>query len=91
MNQEKCGCNPCDCASEEKGKAHFHHALKPVWPLMPDHLHDILHSLDVQKLAVLREVKEWSDAHNQAELSKACDMKIAKIEKRIQDEEQDMD
>ncbi len=71
----------------EKEKCHFHYVLEQVWPLMPDHLHDILHSLDMQKLAVLREVKEWSDNHNEDELSKICQMKIEKLEERLQKEE----
>ncbi len=80
MEQEKCENKKC-----------FHHLLETVWPLMPDHLHDILHSLDMQKLAVLREVKEWADAHDQKDLALACEMKIEKIENRIHLQEGDME
>ncbi len=86
MNKSKCECRPCDCSSE--GKKNFHQLLEETWELMPDHLHDILHSLSVQKSAVLHELKEWADTHEQPELSEVCKAKISKIEKCMQKEQE---
>ena len=54
MNKNQSGCTDCGCEGSEK-KAHFHHALEPVWSKMPDELKDEVRGLDKQKLAVMEE------------------------------------
>lgn len=86
--EKACGCKT---SGDNKEKVCFHHLLKPLWPLLPEHLRDILHSLDMQKIAVLTELKEWADGKNQPELAHACALKIEKINKRLVTQEADRD
>ncbi len=86
MTKENCGCEPeCGC-NEADGKVHLHHLIHPIFNKMPEHLQDMLRGLDKQKIAVLAEVKAWADKNNQDELAEACEKKIAKINKRLKEE-----
>lgn len=82
MNKNQSGCTDCGCEGSEK-KAHFHHALEPVWSKMPDELKDEVRGLDKQKLAVMEDVKKWADKNNEEALSEACEKKIVKVQKRL--------
>ena len=75
--QDKC------CAD---GKVHLHHLIHPIWDDLPETLKDMLHSLDAQKVAVLKELKIWAQDNDQTELEEACEKKIEKINKRLAEE-----
>ena len=85
-SHENCGCstekNGC-CAD---GKVHLHHLIHPIWDDLPENIKDMLHSLDTQKVAVLKELKEWAHENDQKELAMGCEKKIAKINKRLEEE-----
>ena len=53
---------------------------------MPEDIQDMLHSLDTQKVAVLKELHKWAKENDQDELAEACEKKIAKINKRLEEE-----
>lgn len=73
---------PCKISDEDKKK--FHEIMKTVWDEMPDELHDMIRSLLTQKKAVLTQIKEWADKNEQAELSRIIQLKIEKVDCKIQ-------
>ncbi len=87
-NKENCGCTTeKDCGCMADGKVHLHHLIHPVWSKLPGNVKDMLRSLDTQKVAVLKELKAWADKNGQDELADGCEKKIAKINKRLDEED----
>ena len=85
-NNCDCGCdNKCGCDGEKK--MHLKHLIEPVYDSLPDRIKEMMHSLDKQKLAVLKELKSWAENNKQEEICKACDCKIEKINKRLSEQE----
>lgn len=83
MTHDK-GCTDCGCeGSMGEHKAHFHHILEPMWDKLPDDLKEKLRSLDIQKVAVMKDVKAWADKNSESALSEACEKKMTKIQKRL--------
>ncbi|MBO5997935.1 MAG: hypothetical protein J6P93_05360 [Alphaproteobacteria bacterium] len=75
--EENCGCTE---------KVHLHCLVHSLWDKLPESLKDMIHSLDKQKLAVLKELKTWADKNKHDELANACDKKMAKVHKRLTEE-----
>ncbi len=85
---EECGCHHEAHEGHEgcMGKVHLRHLLMPLMNELPEDIKDMLHSLDTQKLAVLKELKTWADENGHDELAEGCEKKIAKITKRLDEE-----
>ena len=77
-NKENC------CCTEEK--VHLHHLVHSMWDELPESLKDMMHSLDTQKLAVLKELKMWADKNKHDELADACEKKMEKVKRRLSEE-----
>ena len=86
QNKEKCGCSTEKTGCCADGKVHLHHLIHPVWDKLPENIQDMLHSLDTQKVAVLKELHKWARKNDQTELAEACEKKIEKINKRLEEE-----
>ena len=87
-DKDNCCCskdNNCGC----EGKVHLHHIVHSLWDKLPENLKDMMHSLDKQKLAVLKELKTWADKNKHDELADACEKKMAKVHKRLEEENED--
>ena len=73
----------CECKEE---KVCLHHLVHSMWDKLPENLKDMMHSLDKQKLAVLKELKTWADKNKHDELADACEKKMTKVHKRLTEE-----
>ena len=85
MTKGNCGCNK-GCDSSEEKKVHLKQLIEPIYDNLPDRIKEMMHSLDKQKLAVLKELKSWAEDNQEEEIIKACDCKIEKINNRLSEE-----
>ena len=88
-NKENCGCSKDTNCGVTEGKVCLHHMVHSLWDKLPENLKDMMHSLDKQKLAVLKELKSWADKNKHDELADACEKKMEKVHKRLTEENED--
>ena len=86
-DKKNCSCEKEDNCGCGEGKCHLHHMVHSMWDELPENLKDMMHSLDTQKLAVLKELKTWADKNKHNELADACEKKMEKVHKRLKEED----